>query len=60
MAKPLKVWDGSEWVEVAAQLVDTSSFISAATASATYLAQDTASATYVTSDEVISLILALS
>ena len=50
MAKPLKVWNGTEWVEVAAQLVDTSSFLTSATASATYT----------TSDEVISLILALS
>lgn len=39
MAKPLKVWNGTEWVEIAAQLVDTDNFLLASTASVTYLTQ---------------------
>lgn len=46
MAKPLKVWNGSEWIEVAAQLIDTDVFLLASTASAVYLTQASASATY--------------
>ena len=37
MAKPLKVWNGTEWVEIAAQLVDTDNFLLASTASNTYV-----------------------
>lgn len=37
MAKPLRVWTGSEWVEVATQVFDTDQFLLVSTASATYL-----------------------
>lgn len=30
MAKPLKIWDGSQWIEVAANSVDTSQFVTIA------------------------------
>lgn len=26
MAKPLKIWDGTQWIEVAANTIDTSTF----------------------------------
>lgn len=48
MAKPLKVWSGSEWVEVAAQLVNTDDFLSNDAASANYLNIFDAASTYAT------------
>ncbi len=35
MAKPLKIWNGSEWIEVAANSVDTSQFVTISSLPAT-------------------------
>lgn len=35
MAKPLKIWDGTQWIEVAANSVDTSQFVTIASLPAT-------------------------
>ena len=54
MAKSLKVWNGSEWIEVAAQLIDTDNFLLAATASNTY-----ASLSSQTSQDILNIAGAL-
>jgi hypothetical protein len=35
MAKPLKIWNGSQWIEVAANSIDTSQFATTASLPAT-------------------------
>lgn len=44
--RPIRVWSGSDWEDVAIAPYDSGEFLSAATASATYLTQSDASSEY--------------